>query len=62
MSIDQIKTTIGQLESSIDKVEDFLSDEDFKDYCDSIYTSITHLRVILKSVKQKQNQVEPYNS
>lgn len=56
MNIDQIKTTIGQLESSIDKVEDFLSEEDFKDYCDSIYTCVAHLRVVIRNINQDNKE------
>ena len=56
MNIDQIKTTIGQLESSIDTVEDFLSEEDFKDYCDSIYTSVAHLRVVIRNINQDNKE------
>lgn len=39
-----ITEVIKDLESSIVTVEDFLSEEDFKEYCDSIYTSITILK------------------
>ena len=48
----QIQQTIGQLEASINKVEPYLSVEDFKDYCDSTYTSISYWRVILRNTRQ----------
>lgn len=53
MNEQQIMQIIGQLESSIDKIEGFLSEEDFKDYCDTTYSSIAYWRVVLKSIKEK---------
>jgi len=55
MNEQQIMQIIGQFESSIDKIEDSLSEEDFKDYCDATYTSITYWRLLLKSVKEAKN-------
>lgn len=55
MSEVQIKQTIGQLEASIEKAEKFLTDEEFKDYCDSAYMCISHWRIILRKVKQKED-------
>lgn len=46
----------GQLLASIEKVEDYLSLEDFKDYCDAIYTAIAYQDVILKLVKSPDKQ------
>ena len=34
-----LKTAIQALESSIVTVEDFLSEEDFKDFCDAVMTA-----------------------
>lgn len=53
MSPEQINQIIGQLESSIQKVEDFLTDEEFKDYCDNTYSAIAYWRLILKQTKQQ---------
>ncbi len=36
--------TIGQLEKSINDVETILSEEDFRDYCDNLYSCIAIIR------------------
>lgn len=36
--------TIGQLEKSIDDVEIILNEEDFRDYCDNLYSCIAIIR------------------
>ena len=41
----------GQLLASIEKIEKYLPLEDFKDYCDSIYTAVAYQDVILKAIK-----------
>ena len=41
----------GQLLASIEKVEKYLPLEDFKDYCDAIYTAVAYQDVILKANK-----------
>ena len=41
----------GQLLASIEKVEKYLPLEDFKDYCDAIYTAVAYQDVILKAIK-----------
>ena len=41
----------GQLLASIEKIEDYLPLEDFKDYCDAIYTAVAHQDIILKLLK-----------
>ena len=41
----------GQLLASIEKVEKYLPLEDFKDYCDAIYTAVAYQDVILKTIK-----------
>ena len=51
----QVLQVIGQLEASIEKAEGYLDDEQFQDYCDSVYTAITHWRVVLRKIKQKNN-------
>jgi len=52
----QIKQTIGQLETSINKVESFANEEEFKEYCDNIQTCITHWKIILKKVKENERK------
>lgn len=51
LTVIQIKQTIGQLEASINKIEDRISLEEFKDYCDGIRISITYWQVELKKLK-----------
>lgn len=51
MTETQIKQVIVQQEASIDKIEAFLSDEEFREYCDAIAVSITHWRCILKQAR-----------
>ena len=41
----------GQLLASIEKVEKYLPLEDFKDYCDAIYTAVAYQDVVLKAIK-----------
>ena len=41
----------GQLLASIEKAEKYLPLEDFKDYCDAIYTAVAYQDVILKAIK-----------
>ena len=41
----------GQLLASIEKVEKYLPLEDFKDYCDAIYTAVAYQDVISKAIK-----------
>ena len=41
----------GQLLASIEKIEKYLPLEDFKDYCDAIYTAVAYQDVILKAIK-----------
>lgn len=53
----------GQLLASIEKVEDYLSLEDFKDYCDAIYTAVAYQDTILKLLKSPDKKdVETSNS
>ena len=41
----------GQLLASIEKIENYLPLEDFKDYCDAIYTAVAYQDTILKLLK-----------
>ena len=50
MDKQQILQIIGQLEASIDKIDEYLDLEDFKEYCDSISVAITYWRVELKKL------------
>ena len=47
----------GQLLASIEKIEDYLSLEDFKDYCDAIYTAVAYQDVISKAIKSQIKEV-----
>lgn len=51
MNSTQIKQVIGQLQSSIDKIESKLTIEEFREYCDSIAVAITYWQVELKKLK-----------
>lgn len=42
----------GQIIASIDKVEEFLTLEEFKDYCDCIYSCVAYQDLILKRIKE----------
>lgn len=41
----------GQILASIEKIENYLPLEDFKDYCDAIYTAVAYQDTILKLLK-----------
>ena len=41
----------GQLEASVTKVEKHLNMEDFKDYCDALYTCVAYNQKIQKRIK-----------
>ena len=51
----QVLQVIGQLEASINKVEPYLDIEEFKDYCDSTYSSIAVWRNILYKIRTENN-------
>lgn len=55
MTQEQILQIIGQLEASITKIEPLLPLEDFQEYCDSVYSAITHWRVLLKIERDTKN-------
>ena len=51
----------GQLLASIEKIEDYLPLEDFKDYCDTIYTAVAYqdkILKLLKSLDKKRNVLD----
>ena len=52
----------GQLLASIEKIEDYLSLEDFKDYCDAIYTAVAHQDIILKLLKSPDKKANTSGS
>ena len=54
--ITKFQQSKGQLLASIEKIEDYLSLEDFKNYCDSIYTAVAYQDVILKAIKSPDTQ------
>ena len=45
-----------QLLASIEKVEKYLPLEDFKDYCDAIYTAVAYQDVISKAIKSPDKE------
>ena len=49
--ITKFQQSNGQLLASIEKIEKYLPLEDFKDYCDAIYTVVAYQDVILKAIK-----------
>lgn len=50
--VNSLQQSKGQLEASVSKVEPFLDSEDFKDYCDAIYTCVAYQQKIQKEVKE----------
>ena len=57
----------GQLKASINKVEDYLSDEEFKDYCDHIYSAVAYQNLISKKIRRgdfpdKENLIMPIDN
>lgn len=52
LTVVQIQQTIGQLEASINKIEAYLDNEEYKAYCDDISSCITSWKVILKQTKE----------
>ena len=60
----KVQQSKGQLLASIEKVEKYLPLEDFKDYCDSIYTAVAYQDLILKAIKfpdKEDNVSDLYN-
>lgn len=48
MTNQEITNSRGQINKTIENVEQFLDDEEFKDFCDAAYTCITYLNLIKK--------------
>ena len=48
MTKELIKQQIGQIESSIEKIEPHLSEDEFGEYCDSAYTLVAYWKKQLK--------------
>ena len=46
----------GQLLASIEKVEEHLNSQDFKDYCDYIYSAVAHIDTIIKKIKHPDKE------
>ena len=57
-----IQQSRGQLLASIEKVEKYLPLEDFKDYCDAVYTAVAYQDVILKAIKSPDKEVNTSDS
>ena len=53
----KVQQSKGQLLASIEKVEKYLPLEDFKDYCDAIYTAVAYQDVILKAIKSPDKEI-----
>lgn len=51
--IPKLNGHIGQIESSIDTVEEHLNDEEFHDFCDAVGTLTAYLKLIKKRYKAK---------
>ena len=54
--ITKFQQSKGQLLASIEKIEKYLPLEDFKDYCDSIYTAVAYQDVVLKAIKSPDKE------
>ena len=48
MKKELINQQIGQIEASIEKIEPYLNQEEFADYCDSAYTIIAYWKKQIK--------------
>ena len=46
----------GQLLASIEKVEEHLDSQDFKDFCDYIYSAVAHIDTIIKKIKNPDKE------
>lgn len=55
----QINQTKGQLEASVSKVEPYLNQDEFADYCDALYTCVAYIAKIKQRVT---NSDKPINS
>ena len=52
----KIQQSKGQLLASIEKVEKYLPLEEFKDYCDAIYTAVAYMQKIQKQIKDSNEE------
>lgn len=59
MTNTQIQQYIGQLQGSITKVEGNLTQEEFEDYCDAVYTCIAYFEKIRG---RQNNRARPFTS
>lgn len=57
MNEQEILGMIGQLEASITKVEKHLHNDEYREYCDAIYTAITYWRTILKQIRDEKSDL-----
>ena len=60
--ITKFQQSKGQLLASIEKIEKYLPLEDFKDYCDSIYTAVAYQDVVLKAIKSPDKEINASGS
>ena len=58
----KVQQSKGQLLANIEKVEKYLPLEDFKDYCDAIYTAVAYQDVVLKAIKSPDKEDDTSNS
>ena len=54
----KVQQSKGQLLASIEKVEKYLPLEDFKDYCDAIYTAVAYQDIICLLINCNNEQLE----
>lgn len=54
-----IQQSKGQLEASIDKVRTYLTDEEFRDYNDALYTCVGYQQLIMKRMKGENTEFSP---
>ena len=54
MTKEVINQQIGQIEASIEKIEPYLTQEEFVDYCENACTIIAYWKKLLKSSKNSE--------
>lgn len=59
--VNLITQSKGQLEASINKVLPYLTDDEFRDYNDAIYTAVGYMQLILKRIKGENTDFVPTN-
>ena len=57
-ALQSIVQSKGQLEASINKVEDHLNREEFEEYCDAMATCTTYMTKIQKRIKDSNTKDE----